>query len=126
MLQSIFLRSGCALPDRADPPTEHFCHNWDHVEKIAASDVDIMVRREGWHFMWVQRSSSRLGCGRTEANAINRAIARALRGIARQFNAAEFDALRIVRFAGFYVANVTMRARHIQQNSSLEMAQSPR
>ena len=126
MLHSILLRSGCALPDRADPPTEHFCDNWDQVQRFAALDFDIMVRQTGWHFVWVQRSSSRLGCGLTEEKAVHRAIARALRGIARQFNAAEFDALRIIRFAGFYIANVTMHARHIQQNTSLEMAESPR
>lgn len=61
----------------------------------------------------------------TKEDAIHRAIARALRGIGRQFNGAEFDALRIMRFAGFYVADATMHARHIQENTSLELAQSP-
>jgi len=125
-LHSIFLRNGCTLPDRADPPTEHFGDNWNRVERIAALDFDIMVRQQGWHFVWVQRSSSASGCGLTEENAIHQATARALRGIARQFNSAEFDALRILPIAGFYIANVTMQARQIQQNTALEMAESPR
>lgn len=84
-----------------------------------------MIRNAGWHFIWVQLSSARLGCGLTKENAIHRTLARALRGIARQFNGAECDALRIVRFAGFYIANATMHARHIQENTSLEMAGNP-
>ena len=70
--------------------------------------------------MWVQGSCSRRGYGRTEESAIHRALARSLSGIARRFNAAEFDSLRILRFPGFFVANVTMEARQIQQNTSLD------
>jgi hypothetical protein len=122
MLHSIFLRNGCTLPDRVDPQREPFCDNWAHVEKIEASDFDVMIRRAGWHFMWVQGSCSRKGYGRTEESAIHRALARSLRGITRRFNAAEFDSLRITRFPGFYVAKVTMEARQIQQNTSLDVA----
>jgi len=120
MLHSIFLRSGCTLPDRVDPRREPFCDNWTHVEKIEASNFDLMIRKAGWHFMWVQGSCSRRGYGRTEESAIHRALARSLSGIARRFNAAEFDSLRILRFPGFFVANVTMEARQIQQNTSLD------
>ena len=72
--------------------------------------------------MWVQGSCSRRGYGRTEESATHRALARSLRGIARRFNAAEFDSLRITRFPGFYIADVTMEARQIQQNTSLDIA----
>jgi hypothetical protein len=122
MLHSMFLRSRCALPDRVDPPREPFCDNWAHVEKIEASDFDVMIRKAGWHFMWVQGSCSRNGYALTEENAIHRALARALRGINKRFNAAEFNSLRISRFPGFFVANVTMEARQIQQNTSLDIA----
>lgn len=122
MLHSIFLRSECNLPDRVDPLREPFCDKWAHVEKIEASDFDVMIRRAGWHFMWVLGSCSRRGYGSTEEKATRRALARALRGLARRFNAAEFDSLRIMRFPGLYVANVTMEARQIQQNTSLDIA----
>ena len=122
MLHSIFLRSGCTLPDRVDPPTGPFCDNWAHVEVIEASDFDVMIRRAGWHFMWVQGSCSRRGYGSTEEKATHRALARALKGINKRFNAAEFDSLRIMRLSNFYVANVTMEARQIQQNTSLDIA----
>ncbi len=71
--------------------------------------------------MWVQGSCSRRGYGLTEESAIHRALARSLRGITKRFNAAEFDSLRITRFPGFYIANVTMEARQIQQNTSLDV-----
>ena len=126
MLHSIFLRSGCTLPNRVDPRREPFCENWAHVEKIEASDFDVMIRKAGWHFMWVQGSCSRQGFGLTEENAIHRALASALRGINKRFNAAEFDSLRISRFPGFYVANVTMESRQIQQNTSLDAVEESR
>ena len=121
MLHSIFLRNGCILPDRVDPLRESFCDNWAHVENIEASDFDVMIRRAGWHFMWVQGSCSRQGFGLTEENAIHRALASALRGINKRFNAAEFGSLRISQFPGFYVANVTMEARQVQKNTSLDI-----
>jgi hypothetical protein len=121
ILRSIFLRSGCTLPNRVDPRREPFCDNWAHVEKVEASDFDVMIRKAGWHFMWVQGSCSRQGFGLTEENAIHRALASALKGINKRFNAAEFGSLRILRFPGFYVAHVTMEARQIQQNTSLDV-----
>lgn len=121
MLHSIFLRTRCILPDRVNPLKESFCGSWDQVERIEASDFDVMIRRAGWHFMWVQGSCSRRAYGSTEEKATHRALARALRGIAGRFNAAEFGSLRITRFPGFYIANVTMEARQIQQNTSLDI-----
>lgn len=79
-----------------------------------------MIRKAGWHFIWVQGSCKRRGYGLTEDSAIHDALARALRGIALRFNAAEFDSLRITHFPGFFIANVTMEARQIQQNTSLD------
>jgi len=71
--------------------------------------------------MWVSRSCSRRGYGWTEETATQRALDRALKGIAERFNAAEFDSLRVTRLLGFYIANVTMEARQIQQNTSLDI-----
>ena len=121
MLHSIFLRNGCTLPDGVDPPREFFCDSWAHVESVEASDFDVVIRKEGWRFMWVQGSCSRQGYGLTEESAIHRALARSLRGITKRFNAAEFDSLRVTRFPGFYIANVKMEARQIQQNTSLDI-----
>ena len=72
--------------------------------------------------MWVQESYSQRGVGRTEGSAIHRALTRALKLVSTQFNAAEFDSLHISRFPSFYIAYVTMHARHIQQNTAMEMA----
>jgi hypothetical protein len=126
MLHSIFLRSGCILPDRVNPPRKPFCDNWAQVESIEASAFDVMIRKACWHFMWVQGSCSRRGYGLTEESAIHQALSRALKGITRRFNAAEFDSLRITHLSGFYIANVTMEARQIQQNTSLDNADDSR
>ena len=121
-LHSMFLRSGCELPERVDPPKEPFCDNWAHVENIEAPNFDVMIRKAGWHFMWVRGSCSRRGFGGTEESAIHRALARSLKGIARRLDAAEFASLRIMRFPGFYIANVTIEARQIQQYTSLDIS----
>jgi hypothetical protein len=120
---SIFLRVGCALPDSVDPLREPFCEDWAHVVRLDAASLDGMIRRAGWHFMWASRSCSRQGYGWTEERASRRALDRALRGIAGRFNAAEFNSLRVMRFLGFYIANATMEARQIQQNTSLDLVE---
>jgi hypothetical protein len=122
---SVFLRDSCILPDRVDPLRIPFGENWIQIEKIEAPAFDAMIRRAGWHFIWVQGASSRRGFGVTEESATQQALTRALKGIARRFNAAEFDSLRITNYPGFCVANVTMQARQIQQNTSLDDVPQP-
>jgi hypothetical protein len=117
---AVFLRNGCILPDEVNPQRVPFGDNWAQIEKIEASAFDAMIRRARWHFIWVQGPCSRRGCGSTEESATHRALTRALKGVARRFNAAEFDSLRITHYPGFYVANVTIQARRIQQNTSLD------
>lgn len=122
-LHSIFLRADCALPDSVDPLRQPFCDDWAHIVRIDSASLDGMIRRAGWHFMWVSRSCSRRGYGWTEETATQKALDRALKGIARRFNAAEFDSLHVRRFLGFYIANATMEARQIQQNTSLDFVE---
>ena len=121
ILHSIFLRNGCALPDRVDPPRGLFCDHWAQVDKVGAADFDLLIRRAGWHFVCVQGSCSRRGYGSTEEKATHRALASALRGNNKRFNAAEFDLVRITRFPSFYVAKVTMEAHQVQHNTSLDI-----
>jgi hypothetical protein len=85
---------------------------------------DTMVRQAGWHFMWLQGASSRRGFGATQDAAMGRALVRALGGISRRFNAAELDSVRVKKYLGFYIANVTVQPRHIQENASLEPARA--
>jgi hypothetical protein len=119
---SVFLRDTCALPDRVNPVRTPFGQNWSQLEKIEAPAFDAMIRREGWHFIWVQGACSRRGFGATEESATLHAVTHALHGIARRFNAAEFDSLQITNYPGFCVAKVTMQAQQIQQNTSLDVS----
>jgi hypothetical protein len=122
MWHSVFLRDSCVLPDHVDPARVPFGQNWTQIEKIEAFTFDAMIRRAGWHFIWVQGACSRRGFGATEDSATHQALTRALKGIAQRFNAAEFDSLRITNYPGFCVANVTMQARRIQRNTSLDVS----
>lgn len=117
---SVFLRKGCILPDRLDPLREPCGDNWTIVEEITAPVLDTMIRQKGWHFVWIAGSCSRKGFGLTKENAAQRALARALAGIERRFNAAELESIQLTTFLGLRVAKVTLQARQVTENSWLD------
>jgi hypothetical protein len=119
-LHSVFLRNDCILPKRLDPLREPVAEGWTRLEEIPASVFDTMIRQAGWHFMWILRPSARRGFGATQDAATGRALIRALQSIASRFNAAELDSIRVTRYPGFYVANVTLQSRQIQEHTSLD------
>jgi hypothetical protein len=120
-LHSVFLRRGCNLPDRMDLFQEPCGENWMHVDEITALEFYTIIRQVGWHFMWVLGSCSRRGFGPTQEIATEHAFARALKGIARRFNAAELVNVQATKVAGFYIAKVTLEPREVQQFSSLDV-----
>jgi len=113
---SVFLRTGCSLPQYLDPLTAPVGEKWTLVEEITAPDFDTMIRRMGWHFMWVAPACSRMGLGTTEEGAIKRALARALAGVTRRFNAAELVSVQANRSPGVHIAIVTVQPRLIQHS----------
>lgn len=119
-LHSVFLRSGCILPDGLDLLTERVGENWTIVEEITAPVLDTMIRRMGWHFQWVLRPCSRRGFGLTEESAVQRALARALKGVAGRFNAAELIAVQTTKYLGLHIASVALQPRLIQQYTWLD------
>jgi hypothetical protein len=119
-LHSVFLRKECILPKRLDPLREPVGDHWTRVDEIPASVFDTMIRQAGWHFMWILRPSARRGIGVTQEAATGRALARALRGVASRFNAAELDSIRVRKYPGFYIATVTLQSRQIQEHTSLD------
>jgi hypothetical protein len=92
------------------------------VEEITAPVLDTMIRHQGWHFMWVDRPCSRIGLGMTEENAAERALTRALKRVARRFNAAELVSVQAARHLGLHTAIVTLQPRQIQEHSWLDIA----
>jgi hypothetical protein len=118
---SAFLRSECILPECLDLLTYPVGEHWKRVEGITAPVLDTMIRRAGWHFMWGRGSCVRKGFGMTGESATNRALARALKGISRQFNAAELDSAMVAKHLGFYVARVTVQPRQIRQHTLLDV-----
>lgn len=119
-LHSVFLRKGSILPDGLAPHREPLGEEWTLVEDLPAPAFDRMIRKAGWHFMWMQGSCSRRGFGRTRDDAGDHALERALSGIARRFNAAELDSVLVAKYPGFHVANVTLQPRQIQQHALLD------
>lgn len=116
---AIYLRAGCTLPTGLNLRQVPFDNAWMFVENTAPATLDFAVRDAGWHFMWIESSCSRLGCGRTDEAATHRAITRALSQSPERFNAAELGNVRVSRYLGLRVAKATLHARHIQQNASL-------
>lgn len=119
-LHSVFLRKNCILPNLLNPLQTSFGDHWTHVEEIPASIFDTMIRKAGWHFIWMSGSCSRRGYARTEDKAVANALNRALEAIPGQSNAADFDSVHVTTHLGFHFANVTVQRRRIQEHSVLE------
>jgi len=118
-LHTMFLRSGCMLPDGLRLEKRSLNHSWISAENITSAALDLAVREAGWHFFWIESASSGLGWSRTEAIATNEATTRALGHSSRKFNAAEVVSIRVSRYLGLRFARVTVRARQIQERSQL-------
>lgn len=125
MPHSVYLRGECCLPDQLYVPHESVGDDWAQVE-IAAPALDAMIRRAGWHFMWMHGSYSRKGFGRTPENATDRALTHALKRVARHFNAAELESAQVAKYPGFYIATVTLHPRQIQHYTALDSVDESR
>ena len=115
----MFLRTGCILPDGLELIQAPFGKTWMAVEDTMSGALDVKVRNEGWHFVWLEDACSRFGVGRTATSAIDKAITHALNRIKGRFNAAELNSVRVSKFPGFQVAKITLHARHIQPQTLL-------
>lgn len=116
----MFLRTGCVLPKGVELLQEPLSTGWTIAQDTVAAALDRKIRAVGWHFMWLQNSASRRGFGRTDENAIRSALTHALEQVRGRFNAAELESLQVVHYPGFRIARVALRARQIQQNTSLD------
>ena len=116
---SIFLRTGCLLPDGFDLMQDKFDNTWSSSGDTTATALDLRIRNAGWHFMWLVGTYSRHGFGRTAKTAISKAITLALNEVKVRFNAAELGSVSVSRYPGFRIARVTIYTRQIQQQSSL-------
>jgi hypothetical protein len=125
-LHTVFLRDGCILPAHSDICQIPFCNGWTEASGTLVTQLDFGIRGAGWHFMWIAGSHSSRGMGRTRDAAINRALVRALDEVKVRFNAAELGWMQVISFLGFQIARVTLHARHIQQQTSLDSADESR
>jgi hypothetical protein len=119
-LHTVFLRNECILPDRFDLRQELFCKGWAEATGSLATELDARVRGVGWHFMWMMDSYLSHGAGRTRETAIHSALIRALKEVKGQFNAAELGSIQITGCLGLQLAKVTLHARHIQKQASID------
>jgi hypothetical protein len=125
-LDTVFLREGCILPDRLELLQEPFSKGWAEAVGIEAAELDAGIRGAGWHLMWIADSHSFWGIGRTPEAAIHRALVRALGKVEARFNAAELAWFQMRGRLGFQIANVTLHARQIQRDVSLDSAEDIR
>jgi hypothetical protein len=118
-INTVYLRDGCILPSQLDLLQEPFSRGWAKAIEAVATELDARIRSAGWHFMWLADSHSAQALGKTAETAIHRALARTLPGVRRRFNAAQLDSVHLTSFAGFHIARVTVNARQIQRQASL-------
>ena len=121
-LHSVFLRLNCVLPDSVDIGRHAFGKRWSRVEGLSSLDLDVIIRHAGWHYIWLTGDNSCRSWSRTSEVAIDKALTRALTAVPHDCNAAEIDSIKMATFAGFWIANVTLQGRRIQQSAFLEAA----
>lgn len=114
---AVFLRRTCILSDEIDLAQRNFSDEWMSVEETTSATLDAKVRSCGWNFIWVKDHCSRFAFGRTDKLAVAKATAHALDHVKRRFNTAELGEVRVSRHPGFRAAEVTIHARHIQQEA---------
>jgi len=119
---AVFLRKGCDMPPHFDLAQQPCADGWMLLEEIEAPVLDTMIRHAGWHFVCLQRPYSRSGVGLSRDEAVHQALARALKGLKVNFNAAELESVQVSSYPVFHIAKVTLQSRHIQQHTSLEIA----
>lgn len=122
---SVFLRSGCILPERLNHRKQPFGVAWFAVEEFPALVFDTMVRQAGWHFIWLQGACSRWGFGLSQETAVRRGLLRALGGVSKRFNAAELDSIQITQYPGFQIAIVTVQPLQIQEHAKIDNPAEP-
>lgn len=125
-LHTVFLRNGCTLPDRFDLCQQPFCKGWVEATGTLVTELDARVRVVGWHFMWMMDSYLSRGVGRTRETAIHSALVRALKEVKGRFNAAELGSIQMASCLGLQLAKVTLHARHIQKQASIDTAAESR
>jgi hypothetical protein len=125
-LHTVFLRSGCILPDQFDLRQEPFCKGWAEAIGVLVTQLDAGIRNAGWHFMWITDSHSSRGLGRTPETALFRALVQALKEVKGRFNAAELSSIQLTNCLGLRIAKATFQVRHIQKHTSLDSAAESR
>ena len=118
---TIFLRTGCILPDGLNLVQEQFSETWMSVADTTSTVLDEKIRAVGWHFMWLAETYSCSDVGNIATSAIDRAIAGALKRIQQKFNAAELESIKVSKYPGFKVVRANIHARHIQQHASFTL-----
>lgn len=120
---TVFLRDGCILPAGSDLRLAVFCAGWNEAAGTLVRDLDFGIRGAGWHFMWIADSYSSRAIGRASEATLHRALVRALDEVRKRFNSAELGLMQVKSFLGLKMAKVTIHARHIQKQTSLDYAE---
>jgi hypothetical protein len=116
---SLLLRSGTLLPKKLSFPGQQIYDRWVSVDHENAHEIDVKVRAEGWHFMWLMLGSSAASGGLTSGIAVSRAMRSALEGLNSRFNAAEVIDVTVRKYLCFHVAHIKLMSRHVQEGASL-------
>ena len=112
---SVFLRTGCILPNQFAPLRQPVDDNWTRVEDLPGHVFNTLIRQAEWRLMRTENFCTRRGFGISRQSATGRALTRALDGVARGVNAAELYSVQVIGYRGLYVAAVTLQPRQIQQ-----------
>ncbi len=116
---SVLIRPGTALPRGLDLRLRR-AGNWNLFAGLNSSELDRLIRSEGWHlfFLVPPVEASGLGVGRGSA------FRKALNGVVRQVEAKDFNAVEIVgirtrRLLNVDYVRIRAHPRHVRDSPFL-------
>lgn len=116
---SVLIRPGTALP-RALAPSFRQAGEWNLVAGVSVSDLDQLLRREGWSFFHLVPAVKRWALAFSFHAALRKALYRVLHRVeADNLNAVEIADVQVRRFLGVYYVALTVHPRHVRASPFL-------
>lgn len=117
----IFIRKGTKLPDQLRSQMSAIDADWLALSDDDASTLDKQVRAANWHLFCLRERVQGWAIARDKGAASKVALRRAVRKIARPWNATEIVGIQYKSLCGFCFCRVQLKVRHIQREMILPL-----
>lgn len=116
---SLLIRPGTLLPHNLALSLRRI-GPWNLIADLSASELDRLVRSEGWHVFFVVPPVEATGLGLSVRSAVRKALAGVVRQVeARDLNAVEIADIRVRRLLNLHYVRIMAHPRHVRDSPFL-------